>query len=339
MENSESLIEKAIERLTTGSAGDVHRNYDRRSPTDPLTPVDGRAGALADPSPADCALAWRGRTGNAGVSSGLPWLPRTPGSKSREVELDLDRLEKLGFLTPGSRNSRLAEELRIIKRRVLMNAVDLAQTRIDTGGVVLVTSAMPGEGKTFLAMNLAISIAMEVDRTALLIDADAAKARLTRILGLRSYAGLVDVISGDEPDLQRALLGTNVGRLKILPSGTRRSEMAEYVGSRRTELLIKELAMRYPDRTVIIDSPPLLATVEACALARMVQQVVVVVETERTKRSDLTTALNLLEPGKTVGLVLNKANEREETKYYESYLTVQSNTGKALGKEQGRSGG
>ncbi len=75
-----------------------------------------------------------------------------------------------------------------------MNAVDLAQKRADTGGVILVTSAMPGEGNTFLAVNLAISIAMEIDRTALLIDADAAKARLTRVLGLRSYGGLADVI-------------------------------------------------------------------------------------------------------------------------------------------------
>lgn len=327
---SESLIEKAIERLTEGGDGDVRRNIDRRSRTDTPSLVDGGAGAIEDRSPADRDLQMLGGTGNAVISVALPWLPRTVGGKSREVEIDLDRLEKLGFLTPKGRDKRLAEELRVIKRRVLMNAVDLARKRADTGGVVLVTSAMPGEGKTFLAVNLAISIAMEIDRTALLIDADAAKARLTRVLGLRSYAGLADVISGGEPDLQKVLLSTNIRPLKILPSGTRRAEMAEYVGSRRTELLIKELALRYPDRIVIVDGPPLLATVEACALARMVEQVIVVVETERTKRSDLVTALNLLEPSKTIGLVLNKANEREETKYYESYLSVRNEPGEML---------
>jgi len=330
METSESLIEKAIERLTKGGDGDVRRDVDRRSRTDTPSLVDGGVGAIEDDSPVDRDLQMRGGTGNAVISVALPWLPRTAGGKSREVEIDLDRLEKLGFLTPKGRNKRLAEELRVIKRRVLMNAVDLTQKRADTGGVILVTSAMPGEGKTFLAVNLAISIAMEIDRTALLIDADPVKARLTRVLGLRSYAGLADVISGGEPDLHKVLLSTNIGRLKILPSGARRADMSEYVGSRRTELLIKELALRYPDRIVVVDSPPLLATVEACSLARMVEQVVVVVETERTKRSDLITALNLLEPSKTIGLVLNKANEREETKYYESYLSVPNDSGEML---------
>jgi protein-tyrosine kinase len=327
METSESLIEKAIGRLTKDGDG-VHRDANRRSPPDGPLRFDGRGRAVEDGLPVDAELEWQHAAGHSVISGGLPWLPRTEGSKSRKVEVDLDKLEKLGFLTPNGRNKRLAEEIRVIKRRVLMNAVDLAQKR--AGGVVLVTSAMPGEGKTFLAMNLAISIAMEIDRTALLIDADAAQAKLTRVLGLRSHAGLADVISGGEPDLRKVLLATNIGPLKILPAGTRRAEMAEYVGSRRTELLIKELAVRYPDRIVVVDGPPLLATVEACALARMVEQVVVVVETERTKRSDLITALNLLEPSKTIGLVLNKANDREETKYYDSYMVPPNDTVKML---------
>jgi protein-tyrosine kinase len=330
MKTSESLIENAIERLTKDGDGDVRRYPDRRSRTDAPLLGDGGVGAIEDGSPADGDLQRLGGAGNAVISGALPWLPRTGGSKSRKVEIDLDQLEKLGFLTPKGRNKRLAEEIRVIKRRVLMNAVDLAQKRADTGAVVLVTSAMPGEGKTFLAVNLAISIAMEIDRTALLIDADAVQSKLTRVLGLRSYVGLADVISGGELDLHKVLLGTNIGRLKVLPAGARRAEMAEYVGSRRTELLIKELALRYPDRIVVVDSPPLLATVEACSLARMVEQVVVVVETDRTRRSDLITALNLLEPSKTVGLVLNKANDREETKYYESYLALSNGAKKML---------
>jgi len=330
MEKSESLIEKAVERLTAGSASGGHRDAYRRSATDVPLLVDGRGSAIDDGLRRDGDLQRQDGSGNAVISGALPWLQRTAGGKSRSVELDLERLENQGFVTPKSRNKRLAEELRVIKRRVLMNAVELAQKRADTGGIILVTSAMPGEGKTFLAVNLAISIAMDIDRTALLIDADAAKAKLTRVLGLKSYGGLTDVISGGEPDLHKVLLSTNIERLKILPAGTRHAEMAEYVGSRRTELLIKELALRYPDRIVVVDSPPLLATVEASALARMVEQVVVVVESERTKRSDLVTALNLLEPSKTIGLVLNKANEREETKYYESYIAVPNDTGKML---------
>lgn len=333
MEKSESLIEKAVERLTAGSASGGHRDAYRRSATDVPLLVDGRGSAIDDGLPRDGDLQRQDGPGNAVISGALPWLQRLAGGKSRSVEIDLESLENQGFVTPKSRNKRLAEELRVIKRRVLMNAVDLAQKRVDTSGVILVTSAMPGEGKTFLAVNLAISIAMEIDRTALLIDADAAKAKLTRVLGLRSYGGLTDVISGGEPDLHKVLLATNIGRLKILPAGTRHAEMAEYVGSRRTELLIKELALRYPDRIVVVDSPPLLATVEASSLARMVEQIVVVVESERTKRSDLITALNLLEPTKTIGLVLNKANEREETKYYESYLAVPNDAGEMLGNK------
>ena len=186
MEKSESLIEKAVERLTAGSASGGHRDAGRRSATDVPLLVDGRGSAIDDGLPRDGDQRQEG-PGNAVISGALPWLQRTAGGKSRPVEIDLERLEDQGFLTPKCRNKRLAEELRVIKRRVLMNAVDLARKRVDTSGVVLVTSAMPGEGKTFLAVNLAISIAMEIDRTALLIDADTAKAKLTRVLGLRSY--------------------------------------------------------------------------------------------------------------------------------------------------------
>ena len=229
MEKSESLIEKAVERLTAGSASGGHRDAYRRSAADVPLLVDGRASAIDDGLHRDGDLQRQDGLGNAVISGALPWLQRTAGGKSRSVELDLERLENR-VLFPKSRNKRLAGRAPCHKTAC---ADERRRARPEAGRYRrchLVTSAMPGEGKTFLAVNLAISIAMDIDRTALLIDADAAQAKLTRVLGLRSYGGLTDVISGGESDLHKVLLSTNIERLKILPAGTRHAEMADLCG-------------------------------------------------------------------------------------------------------------
>ena len=242
---------------------------------------------------------------------------------TRSVELDFKRLDSLGILNPENPSQRVAEELRIIKRRLLINTISLQEQGLKNGNVIMVTSSMPGEGKSFLAINLAISIAMEIDRTAFLIDADPTKASVSHVLGIGAGFGLSDLLSNPNLDLADTLLKTNIEKLKILPSGKRLRDMTEYLASRKTELVMEELARKYHDRIIIIDSPPLLATTEAAVLQRMAGQIIVVVEAERTKRSDLQTALSLLDEQKKIGLVLNKTTERQETNYYEAHQRLQ----------------
>jgi protein-tyrosine kinase len=238
----------------------------------------------------------------------------------QRASIDLNRLATLGYLTPDKPNQRIAEELRVIKRRLLLNAAGLGDRPLDQSNLIMVTSSMPEEGKTFTAINLAISIAMEMDRTVLLVDADSSRASATRTLAIDTELGWTDLLSRSDLDMADVLVKTNVDTLTVLPAGNTLSGISEYMASKKTAAIFNELARRYRDRIIIFDSPPLLATTEVDILASLVGQIVVVVEAERTRQSDLLTAVGRLDSrNKAVGLVLNKCNEPHETTYYEDY--------------------
>jgi len=226
--------------------------------------------------------------------------------RSKQVDLDLERLAAAGYVTPNSSRSGLADELRVIKRPLISNAQGKSASPIDSANLVMVTSSLPGEGKTFMAINLALSIAMEVDTTVLLVDADVARPAIPDRLGLRPSKGLLDLLTNKSLDVADVLLRTNVERLSILPAGKPHSRATELLASEGMTRLVEELASRYNDRILIFDAPPLLPSTESRVLATHMGQVVLVVESNRTRQSALNQALATIESCPVVMLLLNK---------------------------------
>lgn len=247
-------------------------------------------------------------------------LPSTE-YRSPEVEIDLKRLRKANIALVDEDSPKLNEELRMIKRRLLVNAAGVGEVAVERGNLIMVTSSVPNEGKTFIASNLALSIAREIDRRVLLVDADIAKSDVTRTFGLTDKPGLTDYLLGEVP-LNEALLRTNIEDLTILPTGKKVSNTTELMSSNKMGKLVNELADRYKDRVIIFDSPPILATSEAPVLASLVGQVAFVVQADETQRKEFINAVERLDHSKFVGLILNQSDEQEETGYYGYYHTT-----------------
>ena len=238
----------------------------------------------------------------------------------RQVTLDLSSLREAGLVDPNSsKSNRTTEEFRRIKRPLLQHVRGEGATVVDNANLIMVTSALPGEGKTFTSINLAMSIAMEMDKTVLLIDADVAKPDVTGRLGVEAEKGLIDVLQDEGLTLPEVLLRTDIPTLTLLPSGSRHVHSTELLASERMRQLMLELANRYSDRIIIIDSPPLLLTNEARVLAGLVGQVVLVTEESRTPQHAVKEAVDMLDENEIVGIVMNKGTHRKEGEGYGGY--------------------
>ncbi len=237
---------------------------------------------------------------------------------SPHVDIDLERLAKLGYVTPHAPASRRAEEFRMIKRPLLTNASGDSAAPVQHANRVMVTSSLPREGKTFVSINLAMSIAMERDTTVLLVDADATQPAVLARLGLPPSKGLLDVLSDPALDVQSVLLRTNVERLSILPAGTRQEQATELLASEGMRVLVDDLTSRFPSRILVFDAPPLLGSTESRVLAALMGQVVLVIEADRTPQSQVMETLTALEECPVVMTLLNKASSSEAGSYYGS---------------------
>jgi len=252
-----------------------------------------------------------------------------PKPKSREFSFDHKRLEKFGFITPKVRRSRISEEFRLIKRRLMqrmsLSAKKKRQSRRgERNHVILVTSARPSEGKSFVAMNLALSIIFDEGLNVLLVDGDVARPSMSKILGLRNdLPGLTDLLLDDQAVLTDVLLREHEHPLTYLAAGAMVASATDLFGGDRMETLVADMAERYSDRIIIFDGPPLLASTEPVALAEHAGQVVMVVDAEKTSRSAVDSALDLLVTDQNVNLVLNKTTVGNRTEqfgsYYEAY--------------------
>jgi protein-tyrosine kinase len=247
-----------------------------------------------------------------------------PSRQSKSIEIDLLRLAEMGYVTPDSPRSQLADEYRVIKRPLLTNALRKSATSVERGNLILITSAMPGEGKTFTSINLALSMAIELDCTVLLVDADVARPAVLDRLGLPSAKGLLDVLTDSRLDLSDVLMRTNVDRLSILPAGTHHPRATELLASDGMHRLVDELATRYADRILVFDAPPLLPSTESRVLATHMGQIVVVVEADHTQRSTLTQALATIESCPVVMTLLNKVVSSDVGSYYGYYTNAPS---------------
>ncbi len=225
---------------------------------------------------------------------------------NRQGTIDRERLAARGMVVPGAPVTGIAEEYRIVKREIIRNFAGTANRPVvPRGHRVLIASANPGEGKTFTAVNLALSLAVEADHDVLLIDADIAKPSVLEALGLENGPGLMDALADPHLALGDCLIQTDIPGLKVMPAGTQHMNDTELLASARTETLLAQLEAGAPGRIVILDSPPVLAASPAAVLAGHVGQLIMVVRADQTLESSLRDAVGLMGACPHIQLLLN----------------------------------
>lgn len=236
------------------------------------------------------------------------------------LHLPLARLSALGMVTPNAPRSVIAEEYRAIKRPLLLNLKGEGASQVEHANLIMVASALSGEGKTFSAINLAMSIAMEQDKSVLFVDADVSKASAGGLLGVPDKApGLIDLLENKGMRFQDVVLKTNIPNLRILPAGNLHQRATELLASQSMRALMLDISQRYPDRVIVFDSPPLLLTTEARVLSNFMGQIVFVVAAEQTSQDAVIEALQHLSSDSIVGMVLNKAQHKSTGSYGYGY--------------------
>ncbi len=240
---------------------------------------------------------------------------KMPPARIRPVEparIDREMLAEAGMLVPGGPVTALAEEFRLVKRQLLTTAADVEKRDPEAARMVLVCSAQPGDGKTFCAINLALSLAAERDLHILLVDADFAKPDILARLGLPAGPGLLDALGDPAIDIEQLVIPTDVPQLSLLPAGKRTHADTELLRSDHAHDVLTRLLTADPDRIVIFDSPPALAASPAAVLASLVGQTVLVVRADRSSESDLREAVALLDGCEEIQLLLNATTYRAE---------------------------
>lgn len=285
------------------------------------------AGAVlpGDAVAAEKSLRTPGRAANEVAAAPMPVpaafqetaAPPAPNSKS--VHIDLAALAAAGFVTRGMPRSPLTDHFRVIKRPLLDNAIGRGAAPVARGNLIMVTSSLPGEGKSFTAINLAMSMAMELNHTVMLVDADVARPSVMQTLGLAPAPGLLDLLLDKNAALSDVLLRTNVDNLTLLPTGLPHPRSTELLASEAMVSLLADMGQRYSDRIIIFDSPPLLLTTEARVLASHMGQIVMVVQAEKTLQSQVGHALATIENCPIRLMVLNQARSRGAEAYGYGY--------------------
>ena len=254
--------------------------------------------------------------------------PSKPGKGQRRklnngdrlIKVDRDALRRVGLMAPEDEERHLMDQYRNIKRPLVAHAFGIRATKVPDGHLILVSSAVPGEGKTFTCINLALSIAMERDRSVLLVDADVAKPHISRLFGVEDRPGLLDLLDDSEAmDYADTILATDVPRLSIMPAGHVRANATELLASAEMEKLIRHMEEDDPDRIILFDSPPILVTSEARILTSLVGQIALVVHAGQTPQQAVLDAVSTIHEDKPVNLILNQARHSGVGNYYGGY--------------------
>ena len=294
-----SIVEKAMEKLERTEAP----GHERPEPVSTVTPLARVRASEIVSAPAMHPSAERASL----------------GTLSPPLHIDHAHLRAHGLMPPEGAAQRMADEYRRIKRPLLAGAFGKGAARLPHGNLIMVGSSVPGEGKTFTSLNLALSIVQELDFTVLLVDADVAKPHISRVLELNDKPGLIDVLLDDSLDLQEVLVSTDVEGLRILPAGPVHRQSTELLASERMAALAAQMAERYPDRVLVFDTPPLLATTEAQAMSHLMGQVVLVVRAGITPQQAVLQSLETLGQRAGVNVVLNQLRGAWSDPYYGYY--------------------
>lgn len=236
-------------------------------------------------------------------------------NSSNSLIIDTVDLTNRGYLIDNGTRNSIKDEFRQIKRKLLNNAFGKAAKTLNNPNLIMVSSSKPHEGKTFVSINLALSIASEQNKTVLLIDADVLRPSINRELGFPESKGLIEFLLGETDDLSNIIYNTNIDKLKIIPAGEPHYLSNELLASDKMQNLAKELAERYPDRVVVFDCPPLVGVTETMVLANLMGQAIVVVEESKTAITDVQKATESLNENLAVGIVVNKAIRTHKDMY------------------------
>ncbi|HEX8126256.1 MAG TPA: AAA family ATPase [Allosphingosinicella sp.] len=320
LSHSGSLLERAAELYGFGSPArmpeapvapapepEIAREAEVAHAADPAPrPFDSARGVAQDklrPGPGAAEDLAPGLRRGAGEEAGRTFLPVVTEAKA---EVDRKSLGTRGFIVPDSPAGPLAEEFRIVKRQLLLGMGAGSPISADKRRTILVCSAQPDEGKTFCAVNLALSLAGERDMEVLLVDADFPKPEVLSILGLEAReAGFVDALADPSLDPEQLVIRTDIGNLSVMPAGRYENDVPELLGSARTAQVLARLTEGRPKRIVIFDSPPALMASAAAALAAHVGQLLLVVRADQTNEADLKEAAGLLSGCPQISLLLN----------------------------------
>jgi len=225
----------------------------------------------------------------------------------RVVVVDRDLLRKAGLLAPEVQERHIADQYRIIKRPILDLAAGNVAVRPEHANLAMIASALPGDGKTFTAINIALSIAVEQDTSVLLVDADVAKPHISDLFGLHDEPGLIDLLVDDSMRINEAIIRSDVPGLSLMPAGQEHELATELLASHRMANVLAELSASVPNRIIIFDSPPLLVTSESQALASRMGQIALVVCAGITPQQAVSSAIETIDNSKAINLILNQS--------------------------------
>jgi len=294
-----SIVEKALQKAQLKTERAAAREPARPEPPENFA-VEPPSRTAAAPAPHDVT-------------------PRRHPARGGTVVLDLEQLRQDGRLAPEALAHQTEEEFRRIKWPLLNAIAHREGSTPAANNIVLVTSAIPGEGKTFNALNLALSIARDRDLEVLLVDGDVAQPSLTASLGLTGRPGITNLLRDTTLVLDDMVYSTNVPQLEVVPAGQRHENAAELLAGARMTAVVEALCARASQGVVIVDSPPVLATNEAQVMTRYAGQVVMVVRADSTEQRVLAEALSLIDRSRPVSVVLNSVEPSLVSRYYSHY--------------------
>jgi len=243
-------------------------------------------------------------------------VPDTAAKPVKRMTLKMEVLRARGYLPEASEDQRFANYYRRIKRPLIEKATS-GVTAVGEPRVIMITSALPGDGKTFTSINLALSMALERDISVLLVDCDVARRHVSEIVGLKEESGLVDALVDESVDIESLVVHTNLEGLSILPAGRRvEATTTELLSSNRMRQIVANLCNRDPHRILLLDSPPLLITNEGRTLVKIAGQIVLVIRAGQTPRHAVQDAIGLFDPQQTGGIILNQVQVSPLEGYY-----------------------
>ncbi len=277
-----------------------------KAPGQPLSSSVQQPAAESPPVQLVKSASFRSNAANTNKTFTLPY-------KAMELE---------GLLSLSAPRNQMSEEYRAIKRPVLaaIDSRDFADSVSGNRNVIMVTSCVSGEGKTFSAINLALSIALEKDREVLLVDGDITNPSCGQRLGFdNDRPGLTELLHNKNRDPEELIWQSDLTNFRFLPAGISHNHVTELLSSRNMSDLVDGLSRNYPDRVIIIDSAPLLLTSEASIVADLSGQIVFVVSAESTTRGMVADALRIVNDHSRVGFLLNKTRKSQNHIYGYGY--------------------
>lgn len=290
-----SLVEKALQKLQAT----------RQAATVPS--------GLYEPAP--FVVGTVERRDNKPAAPGAAVSVETPLRPAKIVRVNRDALAAAGLIPPQKEAPEIADQFRAIKRPLIRKITELADVQ-PSPRLLMLSSALPGDGKTFTSINLALSMAMERNFTVLLADADMAKPHVTRIFGADQEPGLLDILQDPTRPVESVILGTDIPSLSLLPAGKQTSTATELLASERMKEVAARLVSLYPRGVILFDTSPVLLTNEPRVLAPLMGQIVVVVKAGVTPQQAVIDATSLLAAEGRISLILNEATLSGPMGYY-----------------------